>query len=325
MKEKKINIGVLGCADIALRSVLPAIIGLPDLFDLKGIASRDKNKADNCAQKFQTNPFYSYDNLIENENIDAIYIPLPNALHAVYIEKALNRGIHILVEKSLGCSLNEVQVLNRLAKKNNCVLIENFQFRFHPQMKVIIDLLQIGTIGELRSMRSSFGFPPFANKDNIRYNKSLGGGALLDAGAYPIKISQIFLGYDLEVKGASLKMDDKSEVDIWGGGFLKQKEGQLFSEIAFGFDHFYQCNLELWGSKGKLTTNRIFTAPANHEVEIILENNKGKEIIKVLAANHFKNMLNYFGKAIRSGRVHESEYFQNINQARLIEEFKYKS
>ena len=90
MKDKRIRIGVLGCANIAVRSVIPAIMELNEVFDLYGIASRNPEKADKFANQFQTKAFYSYDELIENENLQAIYIPLPNALHAEYIEKALH-------------------------------------------------------------------------------------------------------------------------------------------------------------------------------------------------------------------------------------------
>jgi predicted dehydrogenase len=325
MNAKKINIGVLGCSNIALRSVIPAINELNDHFTLKGIASRSKEKADKYAYELNIPPFYSYQDLIEKSKLNAIYIPLPNSLHAEWIEKALNNGLHVLVEKSLGCSYSEVKKLNRLAQKANLALIENFQFRFHPQIKVIKELLINNAIGELRCLRSSFGFPPFKDKDNIRYRKDLGGGALLDAGAYPIKISQIFLEKEIYVKASSSMVDENIGVDIWGGAFIKQKNGPIFSEISFGFDNFYQCNVELWGSKGKISTNRIFTAPPGYKPKILLENNNGSKIIEVEASNHFVNMLSYFYKNMFNRQLRENEYDQNNNQARLIEELKTKA
>jgi dTDP-3,4-didehydro-2,6-dideoxy-alpha-D-glucose 3-reductase len=171
-------------------------------------------------------------------------------------------------------------------------------------------------------MRSSFGFPLFPDKENIRYQAELGGGALFDAGAYPIKVSQLMLGEDLKVEGASLWKDPALGVDIWGGGFLKQRNGSLFSEIAFGFDHFYQCNIELWGSKGKLYTNRIFTARPDFTPKIIVETNDGSEAISVEPDHHFRNFLTNFSVLVRGEKEKEFEYMQNVNQARLLEEFK---
>ena len=106
--------------------------------------------------------------------------------------------MHVLVEKSLACEYAQVVELNDLAKKKGLALIENFQFRFHSQLQYIKNIVGSGKIGELRCIKSAFGFPPFQEKNNIRYQKELGGGALLDAGAYPIKISQIFMGYDID-------------------------------------------------------------------------------------------------------------------------------
>ena len=322
--ENRINIGVLGCAAIARRSLIHAIKKLPEQFHLAGIASRDVAKAAEWAKDFDTHPF-SYQSVLDEPSIHAIYIPLPNSMHAEWIDKALDKGKHVMVEKSLATNLADAEHLNNKARSNKLVLLENFQFRFHAQLAEIHKIIADGTIGELRCVRSSFGFPPFPDPGNIRYQKELGGGALLDAGAYPIKVSQLFLGNDLIVKAAALKYNTSNEVDIWGGGFLKQANGPLFSEIAFGFDHFYQCNVTLWGSKGKLTATRIFTAPPGFEATLILETGAGVQNIKIPADDHFSNVLLHFHTLINDPSLANDEYLQNINQARLIEEFKIRS
>ena len=325
MENKKISIGVLGAANIALKSVVPAIEDLKDCFILAGIASRTKNKTDMLIKNFDFSIYHTYSDLLNSDNIEAVYIPLPNSMHSEWIEKSLLKGLHVLVEKSMACSSEEVVRLNILAEKNGLALIENFQFRFHPQLKTLLKLLRNGEIGDLRYIRSSFEFPPFADKNNIRYNRNLGGGALLDAGAYPIKISQVFLGNDLNVKAASMMKDNELGVDIWGGGFIKNKYSSIFSEISFGFDNYYQCSVELFGSKGKISTNRIFTAPSDYRPQILIENGKKKKLIEIEESNHFVNMLLFFNDCIYSKELRMKEYESNINQARLIEEFKIKS
>lgn len=322
---KKINIGILSTANIAVRSIIPAILNLDSKYKLAGIASRNNKKAELAAADFNAEPYTGYENLLQKDNLDAVYIPLPNALHFEWIDKALDRGFHILVEKSLACSLDEGELLNKKAREKNLVIFENFQFRFHSQLKYILEVIKSGKLGELRCVRSSFGFPPFSDENNIRYRKALGGGALLDAGAYPIKISQILLGSDLSVSASKLQIDEKRGVDIWGGAFLKQQNGDLFSEIAFGFDQYYQCNVELWGSKGKLFTNRIFTAKPEFKPEIIIETSEGKEVIALKPDDHFKNMLDHFYQLCIGEADLNSEYEQNINQARLISELKEKA
>ncbi|MBI9066041.1 MAG: Gfo/Idh/MocA family oxidoreductase [Salinivirgaceae bacterium] len=323
--QKKINIGILGCAKIAERFMIPALLDLPNHFNIIGIASRDFTKASICAKRFNIKPYNGYQDLLNDTLLDAIYIPLPNSLHAEWIEKALLNGLNVLVEKSLACNYEDVERLTSIAKARNLVLVENFQFRFHSQLKFIKEKLESGVIGELRCMRSSFGFPPFPEADNIRYNKELGGGALLDAGAYPIKISQIFLGDDIEVKAANLSFDEEKGVDIWGGAYLKQKNGNLFSEIAFGFDNFYQCNIELWGSAGKIYANRIFTAPPGFCPIVEIETSKGINKIELPEDHHFKNMLLHFFNLIIFKETVDIELSQNLNQARLINEIIYRN
>lgn len=320
-----INIGVLGCANIAERFIIPTINDLKDNFNLIGIASRSKKKADEFANKFSTKAFYNYEELLKYEILEAVYIPLPNSLHYEWIKKSLQSGLHVLAEKSLVCSYKEAIELNNIAKDHNLVLIENFQFRFHHQLKYIKGLVDSGKIGELRNVRSAFGFPPFSDKNNIRYKDELGGGALLDAGAYVLKISQIFLGDDIFVDSASLYHDKEKGVDTWGSGYLKQRKGNVTSQIAFGFDHYYQNSIELWGSKGKISTDRIFTSAPGFEPTIELETAKGKEIIKLDSDHHFKNMLLNFYHQIKTKDKVENEYDQNINQARLIKELREKS
>jgi len=323
--KKKLNIGILGCAHIAERSIIPAIRELGGQFNFFGIASRKQQKADQFAARFNTKGFKGYASLLDEACLDAVYVPLPNALHAEWVGKALKKGLHVLVEKSLACGFKEAKMLNDMAKKKSLVLLENFQFRFHCQLDFIKKIVKEGKIGRLRSFRSSFCFPPFSDANNIRYNKKLGGGALLDAGAYPVKISQIFLGENLNVKAASLCYDARKGVDIWGGAYLKQNDGSLFSEITFGFDNFYQCNVELVGSKGRIYTNRIFTASIGYEPVIELETNSGKETIRVSSDNPFKKILFYFHNLIISKESLAQEYRQNIDQARLISELRRKA
>ncbi|MBU1101719.1 MAG: Gfo/Idh/MocA family oxidoreductase [Bacteroidetes bacterium] len=317
----RLKIGILGCANIAKKSLLPALISPHSKFIVEGIASRSKNKSMELASDYNCEAYEGYDSLITKGNIDVVYIPLPNALHFEWIMKALDNGIHVLAEKSLSCSLSETVQITNKAREKKLAVVENFQFRFHSQLKYISDLVKDNVIGELRSVRSSFGFPPFDEKENIRYKKELGGGALFDAGAYPVKISQIFLGENISVQAAKLHFDNRYDVDTWGGAFLSEDNSSIFSEIAFGFDNFYQCNLELWGSKGKIVAERIFTAPPGFQPTISFETTEKKETKLLPADNHFINMLNYLHELILSGSF-EKEHKQNLNQSRLLEEIK---
>lgn len=317
-----ISIGVLGCSAFAQRSMLPAMQAMPEQYRIAGVASRSAEKAATWAAPFGAAPYASYEALLDQPGLEAVYIPLPNGLHFEWINQALDRRLHVLVEKSLACNASDVEAICRKAREKNLVLVENFQFRFHRQLTRIKELIAAGVLGELRCVRSSFGFPPFPDPGNIRYQSALGGGALLDAGAYMIKISQEILGPDIEVAAASLRLDRDLNIDVWGGGFLRQRQGPLFSEVAFGFDHHYQCSLELWGTRARLFTNRIFTAPPGYRAELIIEDKNGTRTIQVEPDNHYANMLHHFHGLVRNPGSADDEYRQNIRQAQLLDQFR---
>ena len=324
MKKPIISIGVLGIASIAVKHMVPAILD-SKYFSIGAIASRNLDRAQKSAYQYKCKAYGSYELLLKDKSLDAVYIPLPNSLHFKYVKLALEQCKHVLVEKSMGCTLDEVVELNKIAKSNNLILLESFQFRFHSQMKIIKQKLVKDIIGDLRLIRVSFGFPPFNDKNNIRYNKSLGGGALLDAGAYPLKIAPIFLGNNLYVSQASIFIDNDKGVDIWGEGVVQKTNSNLSCQFAFGFDNYYQCRIEFWGSKGKLSTNRIFTSPPGYKPILKIETSKGVETIQLSSDNHFKNILNYFKKLIDKPEKANLEYQQNILQAELIDSFKQKA
>lgn len=322
MNSNKLRIGVMGCASIAERMVIPAILQ-SSKFELVVVCSREEKKAKKYAEKFGCLYVVGYEQLVEYPNIDVIYMPLPTGLHLEWALKSLAAGKHILLEKSLAINLEEADKIVTKAKEHNLLIQENFMFAFHMQMKVVLEILNSGRIGAIRCIRSSFGFPPFPDAGNIRYSKRLGGGALLDAGAYTIKIAQILLGFEIEVQAGSLTYDLQKEVDTMGGLFLTGPNG-IFVETAFGFDNFYQCSLEIWGSTGKITADRIFTAGPGIKPKITIEQTGNTEVLEIESDNHFLNLLNNFADTVYSGDF-TSKYLEIQNQAFLLQAAREKS
>jgi predicted dehydrogenase len=320
--KKKLRIGVMGCASIAERMVIPAILK-NDNFELVTVCSRSYDKAKEFALKFNCEFTVGYENLISRNDINCIYMPLPTGLHFEFAIKVLNSGKHLLVEKSIATNYMEAVEIINSAKRNRVLVKENFMFEYHKQFSTIQTILKSNAIGELRCLRSSFGFPPFIDKTNIRYSKDLGGGALLDAGAYTVKISSLILGEKLQIIGAVSKFDAKLNVDITGGVLMSNSNGCLI-ETAFGFDNFYQCELQIWGSKGKITADRIFTAGPFVKAKLELENKEGNETIIVENDNHFFNLIEHFAAIVNSGNF-EMEYDAILLQSNLLEKIKDKS
>ena len=314
----KLNIGVLGCADIARRFVFPSI-QKSDHFNLYAIGTLNLKKHKEYLKTNQIKFFDNYSEIINNFNIDIIYIPLPNSLHYRWAKKALMKNKHVIVEKPMTTSLSDNIELNKIASRKNLVLFENFQFRFHSQLKYIRSILDKNIIGDLKFIRSDFCFPFIKDENNIRYKKKLDGGALSDTGVYPLRISQILLGKDLKVLNSKLIYSKKYEVNIGGYATLEQNSKSIFSQIYFGFGSFYRNSIEIFGSNGKIIAERIFTSPPNQKSEVIIYTEKGKKIKVIKSQNHFENMLNYFYRVIKDNELKQEEYEHNINHSRLLD------
>lgn len=313
---KHLKIGVMGCANIAIRTVIPTLKQL-DGFEVVSIASRSAEKADATAAQFGCKPVYGYDALLADDTIDAIYMPLPTGLHEEWVMRSLDAGKHILVEKSLAMTYDSAKRMVARAKEKNLLIMENFMFLYHSQHRHVQKLIDAGEIGEIRAFRSAFGFPPLA-EENFRYNRALGGGALLDAAAYTVRASQLFLGNNLSARAGCLNASGPGDVDTYGGAFLVSDEG-AFAEVAFGFDNFYQCDYEIWGSQGKITAKKAFTPKSNEKPRIILEKQDYYAETLVPADDHFKNILEEFRACIGRADV-SGKYAEILSQARLLQE-----
>jgi predicted dehydrogenase len=313
---RKIKIGILGCASIAERSVMPAFLALDNYFILVAVASRTAYKANKFAEKFNCEACYTYDALIEREDIDAIYIPLPTGLHEEWVNKALNARKHVYAEKSIASDSQQAMTMVSSAKKNNVALMEGFMFQYHEQHKHLKELLKGNIVGEIRYFSSSFGFQPLS-PDNFRYDEKIGGGALFDAAAYPLRAAFFILGDDLKIEGASLFRDKKTGASIYGSAYLKGGNG-IGASISFGFDNFYQCNILIWGSEGKITVERAFTPKPDFVPTFILENENGKQIINSFADNHFEKALLEFYDIVCNNKKRTKHFKEILQQSAAL-------
>ncbi len=313
-----LRIGVMGGSSFAVRAMIPAILACEST-TLACIASRSRDKALELSRTFRCESETGYDALLTRDDVDAVYMPLPTGLHEEWCTKALSAGKHLLVEKSFACDLPSASRMVELADQNHLLVMENFQFETHRQWLSIQGFMTSGQLGGVHLIRSTFGFPALP-RDNFRWNPDLGGGALLDAGAYMTKVSQLLLGMDLEVRGASLQMDPGTGVDLYGEAMLRNREGQT-AQVAFGFDYFYQCRVELLGTKGRLSALRVFTAPPGHEPLLILETSEGRTEIRVPEDNHCVNMWNRFAREVRKGEYRDA-HAALLDQARLLHEVR---
>src|ERR1700678_4362637 len=210
--QRKVKWGVLGAANIALKKVIPAM-QQSEWSEVTGIASRDLKKAQEAARSLGIAKAYgSYEELLADPEIEAIYNPLPNQLHVPWSIKAAEAGKHVLCEKPLSMTVAEARTLLPVQQRTGVIIGEAFMVRTHPQWLRTRELIASGRIGSLRSIQ---GFFSYFNTDpkNIRNIAECGGGALMDIGCYPINTSRFIFGEEPLRVSALLENDPKLQVD----------------------------------------------------------------------------------------------------------------
>ncbi|ONI90810.1 oxidoreductase [Actinosynnema sp. ALI-1.44] len=313
-----IRLGVLGCADVAARRVLPAVATTSGI-RLVAVASRTLGKARALAAHFGGEPVLGYQTLLDRTDVDAVYIPLPSALHAEWIARALMAGKHVLAEKPLTTSGAETARVAMLAHRQQRVLMENFMFHRHSQHAAVRRLLDDGAIGTVRSFAATFAIPPRPQSD-IRYSAELGGGAVLDVGGYPVRAAQLLLGANLTVMGASLSHDNVLGVDVGGAALLRRDDG-VTAQLSFGLRHAYTSHYEFLGTDGRLSLDHVFTPPPGHRPVVRLACQDRREQLTLPSDDQYAASVAAFTGAVRAGSVLDADTV--VVQARLIDDIRW--
>ncbi|GAB3740956.1 Gfo/Idh/MocA family oxidoreductase [Amycolatopsis oliviviridis] len=291
-----VRVGVLGCADIARRRTLPALVACPGTEPV-AVASRTPVKAGALAAEFGCRPVTGYERLLADDGIDAVYIAVPAGLHAEWCAKALSAGRHVLVEKPFAVDTAEADALVDLAGARGRVLMENRMFARHPQHALVRSLIDAGRIGEPKVLTATMAMPRRA-PDDIRYRGDLAGGALLDVGYYPIGAAVLLFGPDWDVVGAVLDHDDRLGVDT-GGDILLRSAGGVSAHLTFGFDHYYRAAYQVRGSAGTITAERAFTPPPTLSPTVRVEGAGGHTEISVSPFDQFRAVAADFAAAVQ--------------------------
>lgn len=329
------KIGIICPSEIAFRRFLPALkeagcfeyagVAIASMEEFVGatdeILDKERAKAQTFVDSYGGKIYEGYGTLIHSNEVDAIYLPLPPGLHYQWAKESLSAGKHILCEKPCTTALATTEDLMNDAEEKGLATHENYMFAFHDQLKAVNDIVNSGEIGDVRLYRISFGFPMRAQND-FRYNKALGGGALLDCGGYTLKYASMLLGPTARLKYAQSNNIEGFSVDMYGSAALVNDEG-VTAQIAFGMDHNYKCELEVWGSKGTIYTNRILTAPAGLVPEVIIRKGNEEEKRNLPVDDAFKKSILLFCKCIEDADTRKANYETLLRQARLVEQFKH--
>ncbi|CCH33151.1 Gfo/Idh/MocA family oxidoreductase [Actinosynnema sp. NPDC047251] len=314
--DRRLRVGVVGCAEIAGRRTLPAMVANPDI-EVVAIASRDEGRAREFTDRFGGSPLKGYSALIDREDVDAIYNPLPLLLHAEWTERALTAGKHVLVEKPMTDSHKESSRLIELARAKGLVLMENYMFLHHSQHSEVRRMVDGGAIGELRGFSAAFTFPPKPAGD-IRYQPGVGGGAFLDFGGYPVKVAMYFLGNDLRIGGAVFR-EHRDFGAVLSGEVLLYTPAGITAHLSFGMEHSYRNSYRLIGSTGRLLLDWVFTPPETHRPVVRVERQDHREEFVLRADHQFANAISAFVHAVRTGQDLRPQHEDALEQITLLE------
>lgn len=310
---RKARWGVISTAEIAQTQVIPAILRSENA-ELVSIASRDC-KAKVVAEKFSIPKYYeSYEELLRDPEIEAVYIPLPNHLHSKWVIEAAKNGKHVLVEKPAALTTEEAADMIQVCKDNNVKFMEAFMYQFHPQHKRVQDIMKSGEIGEIKFMRAGFSFFLEDRKGNIRMNKEMGGGSIYDVGCYCIHAVRNILGSEPVTVEAFAELCPQTGIDLTAIVHMKM-ENSVNCVIDSSFDMSFRQEYEIVGSKGRILVPHAYRPDVVSHDAVIIIGDRSESI----AGDQYKIQIEHFSKAI----INNSEPFYStentLNNMRVID------
>ncbi len=320
---KKIRWGVLSTARIGVQKVIPAM-QKGKICEIAAISSRDFEKAGKTAEKLNISKAYgSYDELLDDPEIDAIYNPMPNHLHVPWSIKAIEAGKHVLCEKPIALSAEEARQLADAAKaRPDLKVMEAFMYRHHPQWREAKALVDRGEIGDLRTIHSHFSY---FNDDpnNVRNMPEIGGGGLLDIGCYSISLSRFIFGREPKNVFAKMEFDPRFHTDILASGVLDFGPGTSIFSCSTQLG--YHQSAVIFGTTGSIQIEIPFNPPFDKPTRIFVRRGDEIEEKTFPVCNQFTIQGNLFSRAILEDRDVPTPLTDAVANMKVIDAVKRSS
>ncbi|MHB1487949.1 MAG: Gfo/Idh/MocA family protein [Acidimicrobiales bacterium] len=296
-RPQPLRLGVIGVTSrIARLALIPAITASP-LTELAAVASTSQ-APDLLTRRHPQGARYhdTYEGLLADPDVEAVYIPLPNSLHRIWTERAAQAGKHVLCEKPLAPTAPDARAMARACQKAGVVLMEAYMTPFHPRSQALADLVASGRLGSLTSARSAFtGI--LSRPDDHRWRPEMGGGALLDVGIYCLSPLLSAAGRFPRALSAAARITDAG-VDSTFNGWL---------DFGSGLSGYFECSfevperqvVELVGTQATVRSERVFTPGPELGILTVTPRNGPPESIEVAGADPYRNMLEHFVDVVR--------------------------
>src|SRR5215218_9922648 len=313
----KLRWGIISTANIGREKVIPAM-QKGKLSEVRGIASRGKEAAEKAAAQLNIPKAYgSYEELLADSEIDAVYIPLPNHLHVEWSIKAMQAGKHVLCEKPIGLTSAEAEKLLQATKDYPDIkLMEAFMYRFHPQWIKAKSLVNEGHIGELKTVHSFFSYYN-VDPNNIRNKNDIGGGGLMDIGCYNISLSRhIFNEEPTRILGLA-EYDPQSGVDRLTSGILQFAKGTSSFTCSTQLVSYQRVNI--FGTKARIEIEIPFNAPPDKPTKLWLHSNTGTEEFVFDIVDQYTLEADAFAKAVLENTPVPTPLQDSVNNMKVIE------
>jgi predicted dehydrogenase len=294
----KMKLGVLGVSNLFVTKVLPSLLK-SDIVEVSGIASRDGGRAREVSEKHGIPRYYgSYEQMLQDQSIEMVYIPLPNHLHAEWIKKSADFGKHIICEKPIALNAPEAQAAIDYAESKGVKIMEAFMYRFHPQWRKALEKVLFQEIGKITTIHTFFGYD---NKDpkNIRNIKEAGGGALLDIGCYAVSTARFLLQAEPNRVIATMDTDDSFQTDIIVSAILDF--GRVKTLFTVGTQTLPFQRVQVFGTAGTMTLEIPFNMYPDVPAQITIRTNMGTRTLEYGPADQYRLEFEEFVLAVRSG------------------------
>jgi NDP-hexose-3-ketoreductase len=301
--------------------IVPAVAAAAGL-QLHGVCSRDTGRMTACAERWRCRTWTDAAAMLEDPAVDVVFVATPTGLHAEHGAQALRAGKHLWCEKPLTTDRQSTLDLLDLSRARGLSVCEGHMHLYHPQLRQLSRMIADGRLGTVRSVASRFGIPPL-EFDSFRSDPARGGSALLDVGCYPVSTVQaLFPLARQRVVYSRITAREGFGVDTDGLAVLELSNG-VTAQFEWRTNSAYRNEIEIWGDKGSVFTDKIYSKPADYVPVFRLRDLRGVETQEAgQAANHFVNMLEAFRAIAPGGQLAEEERSRIAWRAEILDEIR---
>jgi predicted dehydrogenase len=314
---RPLRVAVWGLGRHAINKILPAVAATGGL-SLYGVCSRNENTVNSCAGKWNCKAWTDPGPMLLDPDVDIIYVATPIGLHFEHGKRVLDANKHFWCEKPLTCRLQDTLELLELSRSKGLSVCEGHMYLHHPQFRKLASYVSDGSLGSIVSIGCRFGIPRL-EQASFRTDPALGGGALFDVGCYPIAaIQALFPDQAMDVSYAEVVAQHGSAVDTDGHAIIAVSNG-VTAYLEWRINCAYRNEIDIWGDKGSVFSDKVFSKPADHIPVFRLRDTHGVETTQQgEAGNHFVSMLQHFRSTVSDLEASEKERSRIALRADLL-------